>query len=128
MLWDVPSELEIGVIPKRIYCNKDLIKPLTQAFRNLIDRGYVDELKTWDGCFNIRNKRGLNSWSLHAFGIAVDMNAFSNPLGLTRAQIEAKGLTPFSEDFLQCFRDAGFDCGADWIKPCDSMHFQLAKI
>ena len=21
-LWDVPSSLEIGVIPKRIYCNK----------------------------------------------------------------------------------------------------------
>ena len=27
-LWDVPTELEIGVIPKRIYCNKDMVKLL----------------------------------------------------------------------------------------------------
>ena len=23
VVWDVPTELEIGVIPKKIYCNKD---------------------------------------------------------------------------------------------------------
>ena len=49
VLWDVPTELEIGVIPKRIYCNKDLIEPLTKAFKALIDTGAVKELKTWDG-------------------------------------------------------------------------------
>lgn len=36
VLWDVPTELEIGAIPKRIYCNKDMVKPLTIAFQNLI--------------------------------------------------------------------------------------------
>ena len=50
MLWDVPTELEIGVIPKRIYCNKDMVKPLTLAFQNLIKTGFVKELNTWDGC------------------------------------------------------------------------------
>jgi len=50
VLWDVPKELEIGVIPKRIYCNKDMVKPLTLAFQNLIKTGFVKELKTWDGC------------------------------------------------------------------------------
>ena len=34
VLWDVPKELEIGVIPKRIYCNKDLVKTLSIAFAN----------------------------------------------------------------------------------------------
>lgn len=127
-LWDVPSELEIGVIPKRIYCNKDLVIPLGNAFKNLIDTGCVNELKTWDGCFNIRKKRGLNSMSLHSWGLAIDMNSFSNPLGLTREQIIAKGLTPFSEKFLQCFRDAGFNCGADWKSRPDFMHAELSNI
>ena len=36
-LWDVPTELEIGVIPKRIYCNKDLVQPLSKAFKALIE-------------------------------------------------------------------------------------------
>ena len=56
-LWDVPKELEIGVIPKRLYCNKDLIAPLTKAFQNLIKTGFVNELKTWDGCFYILDNR-----------------------------------------------------------------------
>ena len=37
VLWDVPTELEIGVIPKRIYCNKDMLIPLTLAFKALIN-------------------------------------------------------------------------------------------
>ena len=128
VLWDVPKELEIGLIPKRIYCNKDLIGPLSEAFKKLIETKAVNELKTWDGCFNIRKKRGLSSMSLHSWGIAVDMNCSFNPLGLTREQIIKKGLTPFSEEFLDCFRSSGFDCGADWKNRPDFMHMQLAKI
>jgi hypothetical protein len=82
-LWDVPKELEIGVLPKRLYCNKDMILPLTKAFKNLISTGCVKELKTWDGCFNIRKKRGLASMSLHSWGIAIDVNASDNVLGKT---------------------------------------------
>ena len=66
-VWDVPTHLEIGVIPKKLYCNKLMIGPLMQAFAYLIDREYVKELKTWDGCFNVRKKRGLKSMSLHSW-------------------------------------------------------------
>lgn len=118
VLWDVPTELEIGVIPKRIYCNKDMVAPLTQAFKNLIDRGFVKELKTWDGCFNIRKKRGLASMSLHSWAIAIDVNAFENGLGVT---------PKLSAGFVKCFTDAGFDWGGTWTRK-DGMHFQLAKI
>lgn len=118
ILWDVPASLEIGVIPKRIYCNKDLVGPLQQAFKNLITTGAVKELKTWDGCFNIRKKRGLASLSLHSWGIAVDVNAFEN--GLNQAP-------KLSTAFVKCFTDSGFDWGGTW-KRKDGMHFQLAKI
>jgi hypothetical protein len=105
-----------------------MVGPLSNAFKKLIDTNCVDELKTWDGCFNIRKKRGLSSMSLHSWGLAVDVNAFCNPLGLTREQIELRGMTPLSEEFLDCFRSSGFDCGADWKSRPDFMHFQLAKI
>lgn len=117
-LWDVPTELEIGVIPKRIYCNKDMVKPLENAFRNLIKTGCVKELKTWDGCFNIRKKRGLSSMSLHSWGIAIDVNAFENGLNQT---------PKLSKEFVKCFTDAGFDWGGTWTRK-DGMHFQLSKI
>ena len=118
VLWDVPKHLEIGMIPKRIYCNKDLIGPLSKAFENLIKTGHVNELKTWDGCFNIRKIRGGSAMSLHSWAIAVDVNAFENGLGR-----EPK----LSAGFVKCFTDAGFDWGGLWRRK-DGMHFQLSRI
>lgn len=117
-LWDVPTELELGVIPKKIYCNVDMNKHLEQAFRNVIKRGLISQLKTWDGCFNIRKKRGAQSQSLHSWGLAIDINAAWNPLG--------KHPT-ISKELVQCFTDAGFDWGGTWKRP-DGMHFQLSRI
>jgi hypothetical protein len=118
VLFDVPSQLEIGVIPKRIYCNKDMVSPLTKAFILLIARDLVKELRTWDGCFNIRKKRGASSSSLHSWGIAVDLNAAWNGFGKA---------TTLSSEFVQCFKEAGFDWGGDWTTK-DGMHFQLSKL
>lgn len=118
-LWDVPKDLEIGVIPKRIYCNKDMIIPLQNAFHNLIRTGLVSELKTWDGCFNIRMQRGSKTqFSLHSWGIAIDVNAFENQLHM---------VPKLSEAFVVCFNGAGFDWGGDWSRQ-DGMHFQLSSI
>ncbi len=118
VLWDVPTELEIGVIPKRLYCNRDMVGPLTKAFKNLITTGCVKELKTWDGCFNIRKKRALNSMSLHSWGIAIDVNAAWNGLNMT---------PQLSDRFVNCFTVAGFDWGGTWERK-DGMHFQLKII
>jgi len=118
VVWDVPTELEVGAIPRRIYCNRDLIAPLRLAISHLITRGYIDELKTWDGCFNIRKMRGLASMSLHSWGIAIDVNAAWNGLGAEPT---------LSPGFVKCFTDAGFDWGGTWQRK-DGMHFQLKSI
>jgi hypothetical protein len=117
-LWDVPKELEIGVIPKRIYCNRDMVGPLKDAFFKLILTGHVEELRTWDGCFNIRNKRNGGTPSLHSWGVAIDVNAAWNRMGKTPT---------LSEGFVKCFTDAGFDWGGNW-RVSDGMHFQLKDI
>ena len=117
-LWDIPTELEIGVIPKRLYCNQLMISPLTYSFKELIRTGHVNELKTWDGCFNIRRKRGLTSLSLHSWGIAIDVNAAWNGLNMTPT---------LSPGFVACFTKNGFDWGGTWTRK-DGMHFQLSKI
>lgn len=117
-LWDVPPELEIGTLPKKLYCNIDIVEPLTQAFKNLIERELVHELITWDGCFNIRKQRAATSQSLHSWGIAIDVNAAWNGLGKDPM---------LSPGFVKCFTDAGFDWGGTW-KRKDGMHFQLSSI
>jgi hypothetical protein len=119
ILWDVPPALEIGVLPNRLYCNKLMIQPLSRAFGNLIERGHFHELKTFDGCFQIRKQRGTRSTpSIHSWGLAIDVNATWNGLGKKPT---------LSAGFVSCFTDAGFDWGGTWRRT-DGMHFQLAKI
>jgi len=115
ILWDVPPELEIGVLPNKIYCNRDMVDPLKRAFTNIIERGLIEQVKTWDGCFNIRKKVGALSQSLHSWGVAIDINAAWNGYNKTPTM---------SKELVDCFKDAGFDWGGDWTKP-DGMHFQI---
>jgi len=135
IMWDVPTEIEVGVIPKKIYCNKAMVDPLMSGFINLINRNKVEELKTWDGCFNFRPIRGYEKQynelikkglieqamkyvSIHSWGCAFDCNASWNQLK------QVPTLTP---EFVACFTDAGFDWGGNF-KRLDGMHFQLKSI
>lgn len=118
VVWIVPKELQVGKIPKKIYCNKDMVTPLTVAFGNLISEGIINELETWDGCFNIRPMRELNSPSIHSWACAIDVNASKNQLN---------SIPTLSQKFVSCFVKAGFDWGGTW-KRKDGMHFQLSNI
>ena len=119
--------LAVACPVKHIYCNKDIVENLNQAFTNLLNRGTISELKTFDGCWCIRAKRGsilkpwLKTWSIHSWGLAVDFNAALNPLG---------GVSAWSPAFIKCFTDAGlvegWDSGALWTSRKDAMHFQMA--
>lgn len=129
-IWNVPADIQtafshvrfsaLGTVgfPKKIYCNKALKGPLETALRNLIARGVACELKTWDGCFIVRNARGLQSYSMHSWGLAVDVNASENRLG-HKPILSAK--------FVKCWTDAGLVWGGTWTRP-DGMHFELAKL
>jgi hypothetical protein len=126
-LWYLPKDIiqAIPAMPARLYCNKDLIKPLEAVLRELIQNDYAnkvgtldDEILTFDGCFNIRLIRGSRTEpSVHSWGLAIDLNAYKNQLGQQ---------VTFSKEFLQVFRKHGFTCGADF-KRLDGMHFEYTK-
>jgi hypothetical protein len=119
VLWPIPPELTCPAFPKKIYCNKDLIEPLKKAFKLISERSLASQVKSWNGCFAIRKKRGNNnSFSLHSWGVAIDINAPWNGFGKTPTM---------SKELVACFVEAGFEWGGNWKKP-DGMHFQLAKI
>lgn len=100
-----------------IYCNKDMQPALWQALCNVRDRGYASQLKTFDGCFMVRDVRGEAGMpSTHSYGLAIDINAAENRLG------EKPTIAP---EFAACFTDAGFSWGATFHR-CDGMHFSFA--
>lgn len=125
---EVPAHLRkaCSALPQKIYAHKDFAPTVLKWLQDLFDNNLISEITEWNGIFNIRLKRGLDTLSLHAFGCAVDANQKNNPLGLTREQCIKKGLKPFSEQFLAISRKY-FDCGADWKNRPDGMHFQIKK-
>lgn len=128
--WKVPKKIldafahvrfsALGTVgfPKNIYCNQLMPAPLEKALNAVIDRGLTKDLKTWDGCFNVRLKRGQTTPSLHSWGCAIDVNAFENTFG---------GKVSMKAPFVACFTDNGFEWGGTWQQK-DGMHFQLKVI
>jgi hypothetical protein len=129
-LWDIPLYINthIPALPNKIFCNKDMVRPLTMVLNELISIGYYREIKTYDGCYNVRYIRGSRkALSIHSWGLAIDLNAAHNPLGLSKTAARNKGLVPFSDAFDEVWRDHGFTAGIDFAR-MDGMHFEYINV
>lgn len=74
-------------------------------------------IETYDGCYVVRNVRGMSAPSIHSWGLAIDLNAGSNELG-----------TPGSQPvvLIKAFADHGWFWGGQYHHRKDPMHFQRA--
>lgn len=121
------NEYRESCLPSRIFMNKIMIIPFTNVIKELIKQDLLNEIKTWDGCFFIRKMKIIkngkitfsNKYSLHSWGIALDIDASWNQLGNCKPKLNKK--------IVKIFKDNNFDWGGDF-KSCDGMHFQLNKI
>lgn len=131
-IWYVPEDIRrsfadvkfsaAGTIgfPKKIFCHKLIASALEKGLRLIITSGLTKELHSWDGCLQIRAMRLSNSFSLHSWGAAFDINAAEN--------MQGKKVT-LSPLLAQCFKDVGLIWGGDFSgKSKDGMHFQLSSI
>lgn len=126
MLWEIPADLApsltgwvnvaTGKPVQHIYCNKDMAPALEEAIRNVVSRGLASQLKTFDGCFRIRDVRGFPGiLSAHSYGGAIDINAATNGLGQAG---------DMSAELVECFTDACFYWGGRF-KRRDGMHMSF---
>lgn len=119
---------KIKALPCKVYMHKQMHAPFANVMDELIRTGLYREIKTWDGCYNVRYQRGSKTViSKHSWGIAVDLNAAWNPLvSVTKANraIKRYANVKWSEAFLDVWRK-DFICGADWFDKLDGMHFEL---
>ena len=83
--------------------------------RTLKNNDKLCELHTYDGAQVIRRTRGSNSVSAHSYGIAIDLNAADNALGVTPT---------LAQSVVDAFTGAGFTWGGNFSRP-DGMHFSL---
>lgn len=114
VLWTPPPG--IPAMPRRVYCHKYLLPLLHQWHDNVVDARLQDEVKTWDGCYNVRASKGdPTKLSFHSWGLAFDIDAAWNRYG------QPPSLTP---EMVRCIESAGLDWGGRWRKP-DGMHSQI---
>ena len=117
----VPSQVNVintltGQPLTHLYCNKDFVEPLTGALFRAFRRNLLSQIKTFDGCFNIRDIRCMpGKISAHSYAIAIDLNAATNPLG---------GPGDMTPELAQCFIDAGMTWGNNFPRK-DPQHFSL---
>lgn len=118
MLW--PVQEQFPWFPKKaIYIHKDFQPLLCNAFKSLQHWGFQHEIRSFDGCFNIRHVRGGYSvLSIHSWGAAIDLNARENPIG-TKGQ--------WSQPFIEVIKKHGIYCGQEWTGRKDPMHFALVN-
>jgi hypothetical protein len=102
----------------RIYGHQLMDAPLRNSFRLLIARGFAGEFRTYDGCLSIRQMTSGNGWSVHSWGLAIDINAGTNQYGRKPT---------ISQGFVGCFTESNFNWGGLWTTP-DGMHFQIPRI
>ncbi len=101
-----------------IYCNKLIHEPLLAALKAIHEQGLGKFLHTYAGSFNIRMVRGSNDhFSAHAYGLALDINSETNPLGAKRGGFFDQPAV------VKCFMDQGFSWGGNFHGRKDPMHF-----
>lgn len=106
----------------------------------LVDRYKGSDFKSIEAdntsAFNCRDASGSNSWSQHAFGLAVDLNTCENPYVHPNGHIEHPrcvkygnrrrhdpGLIHAGDRVVRAFRSIGWGWGGSWGGPWDYQHF-----
>jgi hypothetical protein len=145
MVMDAAAENVLGIFTKL----RDIRFPVAKA--KLINHYDGDDdasiADNNTSAFNSRNVAGSNSLSLHAYGLAIDLNpvqnpfvqrsggksAFSPPAGAAYAdrlkgQPEKQLRLGMAESGIDLFADEGLLIwGGSWKNPIDYQHFQVSR-
>ncbi len=146
------GEIRVG----ELVCNQSVSDDMLSVFRKLYEARYPiekilliddyggdDDWSSSDNntsCFNYRNVAGTETLSLHAYGMAIDVNPVRNPYVVTDGEgnvicapangsryIDRSGSFSHKIDeedlCYKLFTEAGFTWGGSWVNGPDYMHF-----
>lgn len=130
---DLPYPMRIAWDKKtsvnKITCNKAIAEPLKKVFAEILQVYGLQKIQElgidlFGGCFNFRQMRGGTSYSVHAWGLAIDLDPERNQLKETSKT--ARFARPEYKAMVDIFYKHGFiSLGRE--KNYDWMHFQWDK-
>lgn len=121
--WDMDTELT------SITCHRFIAAPLIRIFQRTLEHYGMERIRelrldVYGGCFNNRPIRGGSRPSLHAWGIAVDLDPERNTLYMSAPEAAFSG--PEYDAFWSIVeREGAFSLGRG--RNYDWMHFQFAR-
>jgi hypothetical protein len=121
--WDTDSSV------KTIRCHKLVADKLLAVFNDLLSHYGYDKIKElgidlYGGCFNYRRMRSGSAWSMHAWGIAIDLDPARNTMRETKRT--ARFARPEYKAMIDIFYKHGFiSLGRE--KDFDWMHFEIKE-
>lgn len=103
-----------------VTCHRLLIPQLHAALTEIERAGLAKEIYQYGGCYVPRfiDRDPSKPLSMHAFGLAIDVNTPTNQLGTTG---------DMDPRVVEIFERWGFVWGGRWSRP-DPMHFELARL
>jgi hypothetical protein len=119
-----PGFLRRHIVTRRVpilgavTCHRAMIRPLRAALGELARRGLSRLVNPGDyaGCHAPRRIQPRGQLSLHAWGVAIDINASANPF---------MGRSRQDRRLVRTMQRHGFTWGGDWPTRPDPMHFEL---
>jgi hypothetical protein len=111
-------------------CHKLVKMPIERIFQRTLDHYGYEKIKElnlhlWGGCLNVRKMRGGSSWSMHSWGIAVDMDPDNNQLKWGRDR------ATFAKPIYNKYWEFVYDEGAISLgkeRNYDWMHWQFSRL
>ena len=110
----------------KISCHKEIAEPLKKVFTDILSKYGLEKIQElgidlFGGCFNFRKMRGGSNYSVHSWGLAIDLDPERNKLKETSRT--ARFARPEYKDMIDIFYKHGFiSLGRE--KNYDWMHFQ----
>lgn len=112
--------------PQTAWMHKEVVPHFEALLQAWKQAGLLPHIKTWNGCYAARFRRGITPpvLSAHAWGSAFDINAAWNPLGKAPA---APGAVGSVWELATVAEKHGWVWGGRWKRP-DGMHFELGRV
>ncbi len=149
--WGFDDKTHMG----EMLINTKVAKDVVRVFRTLYDARYpIEEMRVWSieemnapptGDFNITDSytcrpvaTKTSGWSMHAYGLAIDLNPFQNPYksgSLVVPELSGSyldrgydrpGMVHHGDLVWTAFRDIGWGWGGDWSSLKDYTHFSAS--
>ena len=124
LAWDTDQRI------RRVRCHELVAKSLQEALEDVLDiYGYQEisdlGLDLFGGILSVRKKRGGTTWSMHAWGAAIDIDPEHNKLRWGRDK--ARMAKPDYDEWWQVWEDLGWT-SLGRARDRDFMHIQAVRL